>query len=138
MSPFRTVDHTADIMLEVEAAELRELFLEAARGLYAVIGSLATAGDDARETLVVHGRSDAERMQAWLSEALFLFETRMSIIEAIDDWVPDDERLSLAVRLRRVDAERSQFSREVKAVTYHELRVERAGECWSATVILDI
>jgi SHS2 domain-containing protein len=47
-------------------------------------------------------------------------------------------RLAATVQLQRIDMTASTLEREVKAVTYHELRVCRVADGYEATYIVDI
>lgn len=137
----REIDHTADIGFEVEAANLDELFREAARGLARCISS-----DEGLETAEEHGvelASDSleDLFVEWLEEQVFLCDTiglLVSEVEAEVERTDDELRLRGTLGGDRFDPERHQLKVQVKAVTYHELKVENRGDGWFARVIFDI
>lgn len=137
--PYEVCDHTADILLRVRGRDERALFRHALAGVYAVIGELATTpgGETVEIALTAANREDL--LHDWLAEALYYVESRRTVL----DEVQFDDLSETALRARAVgralDMDRCGFDREVKAVTYHELRVERtaAGD-WTASVVLDI
>jgi SHS2 domain-containing protein len=73
----------------------------------------------------------------WLSELLYAFETDKLLLSEFDVQLSDDQ-LSATCRGEPMDASRHQMEHEVKAITYHHLRVEQKPDCWQAEVIVDI
>ncbi len=135
---YELFDHTADLGLRVEAPDLPSLFREAAEGLFSVIVAQIPRRAPAREVRI---RLEAERMDYlfvdWLHELLYLFETERLLLDGFDVEI-HDTRLAATARARTVDDARDRFLHEVKAVTYHQLRVEQTERGWLAEVILDI
>ena len=138
MSPHQILDHTADVILRVDAPDLRGLFFDAVAGLYAVIGQLEATGPEVEHRIELHASDRAELLRDWLGEALLLFEMRGLLVRGSADWRLTSRQLETTVRLAAVDRRRSKLEREVKAVTYHELSVAPTPDGWSATVLLDI
>ncbi len=135
---YETFDHTADVGLRIHAASLNELFAEAGRGLFSLIVSdLATV--EPRETihLEVAGEPTELLLFDWLSELLYIHETRHLLLTHFDVTV-NEAGLVATARGEPIDDHRHQLDHEVKAITYHGLKLERAGEGWLAEVIVDI
>jgi SHS2 domain-containing protein len=73
----------------------------------------------------------------WLKELLLRFETDHMLFAAFDMTVTD-AGLSATARGEPFDPARHVLSHEVKAITYHELKVEQTADGWLAEVIVDI
>lgn len=135
---YELFEHTADLGLRVNAPDLPSLFREAAEGLFSVIVAEIPRRAPAREVRI---RVEAERMDYllvdWLHELLFLFETERLLLDGFDVEI-HDTRLSATARAWTVDDARDSLLHEVKAVTYHRLRVEQTERGWLAEMILDI
>jgi SHS2 domain-containing protein len=135
---FEVFDHTADLGLRIQAADLGQLFAEAGRALLAVIVSNPDAVKP-RDVLTVRvsGGEIEYLFVDWLVELLYLFESKQFLAS---EFVPifDDAGLSARVRGEPCDPARHMLAHEVKAVTYHGLVVEQTGDGWLAEVILDI
>ena len=103
-----------------------------------MLGELRAA--EVAEPLVIRLQApDAtDLLHDWLAELLFLFEARRLWVDQIAFDRLDETSVSARGRGRRVDVKRSRFDGEVKAVTYHGLHVQRRGERFEATVILDL
>lgn len=144
---FELFDHTADLGLRVCSETLEQLFIDAARGLAAMIvenpDQLAGQTSMTLEVEGGHERLD-DWLFDWLSELLYLFETEHFVPAEIQvRMTQDDDRLLLTATVagERLDpqAPRLRLEHEVKAITYHHLEVrhDKDGQ-WRATVIVDI
>jgi SHS2 domain-containing protein len=135
---FEVFDHTADLGLRVRADDLNSLFAEAARALMSVIVSHPDAVEP-RDVLAVKiaGRDREYLFVDWLHELLFLIESKRFLTSQFDVAVAADG-VSAAVRGEPYDAVRHTLAHEVKAITYHGLKVEQTESGWLAEVILDI
>ena len=49
-----------------------------------------------------------------------------------------EQNLSATIRGEKIDDRKHSLKKEVKAVTYHALKVERSGTGWVGEVIFDI
>jgi SHS2 domain-containing protein len=140
MSRVETFDHTADLGLRVRANDVVDLFRAAAEGLFGIIVAnpdsiqaremeqIAISADDAEDLLV-----------AWLSELLFLCETKHQLFRDFDLSITEDQKSLMAtIAGEPIDPHRHILDHEVKAVTRHGLSVRRDGPGWVAEVILDI
>lgn len=137
---YRLLDHTADLAFEVEAKDWPGLLAAATSAL----GDLVLA-DDGRpavdeRTVEVAGNDREDVLVAWLSEAVVRYDG--------EGFVPRGARVASAgereargVLVGRTTNPRVEPpDRVVKAVTYHDLRVEPGGEGrpWRATIVLDL
>lgn len=129
---FRWQDHTSELELAVEASTAEEVFADAT----AALGSLLRDGDGrstSQRVVCASAGDPAGLLAEWLSELLFLAETEGFVPERLDEIELLDGAVTgtvsgLAVSPRPI----------VKGVTYHDLRFERDGKGWRATVVLDV
>jgi SHS2 domain-containing protein len=131
-------DHTADVILYVEAPTLEALFAEAARGLYASVGRLAVGAG--REPVLIELFADRteDLLRDWLAELLFRFDTSHVVVDDLRFDEFDSHHLLHESMAGRLDVAATVFDREVKAVTYHELAIERSSKGFCVSIILDI
>jgi SHS2 domain-containing protein len=73
----------------------------------------------------------------WLNELLFAFDSQKLLLCRFRV-VCDENRLDATAEGEVFDAKRHHLEHEVKAITYHGLKVERSGNVWLAEVIVDI
>lgn len=128
--------HTAEIGLRVGAGTPQELFACAAHGMFGLLHGLTEAAAPAnRRTIVVESIDRESLLVDWLNELLFLHATNGNVYGdcEVTQWSP--------TRLKAVLTERppqSPPSMEIKAVTYHQVRVAEIGQEWVAEVYFDI
>lgn len=126
------VDHTGELELAVEAGSEREVFLEAASALGELLGEDG-GGEPARHEIAVAAADRATLLAEWLSELVFLAETEAFVPERVVALELEPETVYAVV-----DGRRGAPPHLVKAITYHGLVFERAGEVWRAAVVLDV
>ncbi|MGE3804818.1 MAG: archease [Gemmataceae bacterium] len=142
---FQTFDHTADLGLRIQAADLDTLFAEAGQALFSAIvedlGSVQPA-----ETLEVNlaGNDLVYLLFDWLNELLYRWDAEHKLFSRFEvKFEPaspgaKDRKLIATARGEVLDRDRHVLSHEVKAITYHGLVVEPTEAGWQAEVIVDI
>jgi SHS2 domain-containing protein len=144
--PFELLDHTADVAVEARAPTREGAFAAMADGLAAAqCDSIPDAGE--RFAVEVGAESPEALLFDYLDELIYQrdvrnvlpVENRVDRIEGGEEGRdPDgDDAWMLSgsargVPLYRVDA------REVKAVTYSDMRLEEREEGWEVYVVLDV
>jgi len=131
-------DHTADMGIRVRAATMAELLMPAAEGLYAAIGELVAVGNESSVQFEFQGDDPSVLLRDFLTELLILFERDKRRVVAVADAAFTESRLTVTAKSAPIDAERSVFHREVKAITYHELNIRPIPGGYEATIIVDI
>jgi SHS2 domain-containing protein len=133
-----TFDHTADLGLRIRAADLDALFVEAAQALFeTIVDDLATVQPLQRLELELQGDDREYLLFDWLNELLFRWDSEHLLLSRFEVKV-DEAGLKGSAWGEPLDRARHTLGHEVKAITYHDLRVERSGAGWLAEVIVDI
>lgn len=131
-------EHTADLGIRVRASDLNGLFAEAATALFAAVVDELNSVRPAQQLEIAVEGSDLEYLLFdWLRELLFRFDADHLVLGQFDVRV-SDAGLTATAWGEPLDPARHVLSHEVKAITYHGLRVEREGDGWVAEVIVDI
>jgi SHS2 domain-containing protein len=135
---YRFFDHDADVGIYVRAESEEDLFRAAARAMMDWIGPAPTARSRNEVNLDVTSDDREGLLVRWLQELIYLFHTGRFYVDQIRDVVIEENRIrAVAVGSCWEEESRSEY-REVKAVTYHRLRVSCENGVWEATVILDV
>ena len=135
---FETFDHTADLGLRMRAADLDALFAEAALALFStLVEDLATVLPRELMKIELTGSDREYLLFDWLKELLFRFEGEHWLFSRFAVKVRDDGLTGEAWG-EPLDRGRHPLSHEVKAITYHGLKVELSPDGWLAEVIVDI
>lgn len=138
---YELFEHTADLGLRVRAADLDTLFAEAAACLFsAVVEDPAAIRPDTAVTIELAGTDREFLLFDWLKELLTRFDGDQGdqfVFGKFEVRVRDDG-LTATAWGEPLDPARHVLSHEVKAITYHELKVEKTDDSWLAEVIVDI
>jgi SHS2 domain-containing protein len=135
---YETFEHTADLGLRVRAPDLDGLFAEAARALFAtVVEDLDTVEPRQRLDVKLEGDDREYLLFDWLRELLYRFDAGHLLLCRFQVKV-GPAGLEASGWGEPLDRSRHALSHEVKAITYHGLRVEQEPGGWLAEVIVDI
>lgn len=135
---YETFEHTADLGLRIRAADLDTLFAEAGRALFAtLVEDLDTVAAVQRLEVQLAGDDKDYLLFDWLRTLLYRFDAEHVLLSRFEAHVRDDG-LTGAAWGEPLDRSRHELAHEVKAITYHGLRVERTADGWLAEVIVDI
>ncbi|HNR65176.1 MAG TPA: archease [Atribacterota bacterium] len=140
---FELVEHTADIGLKIYGKDEKDLFINAARGMFFLItGSrISLAPESIRKYYALEseapGREDL--LVTWLNDLLYIHFTDLVIF---DDYIIDyisEEVIKSKVRAVEIKDSPYQIVKEIKAVTYHNLQVcQNKNGIWEANIVFDI
>ncbi len=140
MTDYELIDHTADLGIKVWATDHKDLFVKSAAAMFDVIakpkkGKRKTA-KETRISCGVKADRPQELLVNWLGELLSLADwkglifTRFSVSS-----MSDKEIRASAYGLAR---EHFDVLREIKAVTYHALKIEKDVDGVRAEIIFDV
>ena len=131
-------EHTADLGLRIRAADLDALFAEAAQCLFsAIVEDLTTVGASTSIEVQICGDDREYLFFDWLRELLYHFDAEHMLFSKFEVHVRADG-LSAIAWGEPLDRSRHNLEHEVKAITYHGLKVEKTADGWLAEVIVDI
>jgi SHS2 domain-containing protein len=135
---FETFEHTADLGLRVRAPDLDTLFAEAAQALFAVIvEDPSTIQPQRRLEVQIQGDEREFLLFDWLKQLLYHFDAEHLLFSRFEVHVGPDGLTAVAWG-EPLDRARHSLEHEVKAITYHGLKVEPTSDGWLAEVIVDI
>src|SRR5436190_4781682 len=131
-----TFDHTADLGLRVRAADLATLFAEAAEALFSVIvEDLSSVRPERAVEVRLEGDDREYLLYDWLKDLLYHFDAEHLLFSRFEARV-SDSGLEGRAWGEPLDRSRHELAHEVKAITYHGLKVEQTPDGWLAEVIV--
>jgi len=135
---YEIFEHTADLGLRIRSADLDKLFEEAACALFSVIVANFDAIRPVEQIVLdIEAERHDELLRDWLAELLYAFHANRMVFTEFDVEVHDG-KLTATVRGEPIDLDRHKIDIEIKAVTYHALKVEHDPSGWLAEVIVDV
>jgi SHS2 domain-containing protein len=131
-------DHTADLGIRVEADSFESLLVDAAKAVTSVLISNPEAiRPETPVELRIEGSNPEELLVDWLAEIVYRFSADHMVFSRWEISRHDGPILARAWG-EAVAPSRHQIDTEIKAVTYHRLKVEQREGRWLAEVIVDL
>jgi SHS2 domain-containing protein len=135
--PYEEIFHTADWCLHVWAQDLPTLFVEAARGMNALMQARPASGPGTRRTLHLSAPDAEALLVAFLSELVFAAEQegliftdfQIELSESSEDW-------KLTVQMDGVPL--LSATKIIKAVTYHNLHIRPTARGYEVEIVFDV
>ncbi len=137
MDNIEIFEHTADIGIRLTRSTQEELFRDAAIGMFQIIAPGNIFQPQIEYTVTVDGADNEELMVNWLSDLNFYVQTKQ--------WVPveieleiENHRLVAHIKGDVLNPSVHNVEIEIKAVTYHHIKVKQNKNAWQAQIIFDI
>jgi SHS2 domain-containing protein len=132
---FEEIEHTADWALRVRGHDLRELLVNAARGMSRLLVSdLTVISTDVQRRFELDAFDAESLLVEWLSELAYWAEAEMLVFREFDLRQVTPTHLEAVVRGGRAP----NLQKQIKAVTYHNLEIIATDNGLEATVVFDV
>ncbi len=136
--PFEILEHPSDIGIEANGGSTEEVFRNAAIGLITIIAGSSKLQSSEERPVSIPAMDLENLMVKWLSELLFLFETEKFLTSDVEFGSLNNNSLKATLRGEIYDPLKHELNIDVKAVTYHKLKVGEKNGRWNARIFLDI
>jgi SHS2 domain-containing protein len=140
MDKFRFLDiTTADVAFESFGKDLGELFANSALAMFEVMTSIKKVKRTIEKKVSEKGNDLQSLMFNWLNSLLLFVDSENMAFSKFDVKV-DGKNFKLDARCwgEEINLKRHEMKTNVKAATYHQMKIEKSGNLWKAVVILDI
>ncbi len=145
MKRFDILPHTADFKIRVYGKTLQKLFANACIGMFTSAGpqsEFCKQKNTELECVTLPQKHDIKVLSIdkemllvdFLSEALYLSDVHNEAYLAVDMHMWSETSLHATVRGVKV----TRFDIEIKAVTYHDLTIQKTLDGWSVDIVFDI
>ena len=138
MKPFRILDHTADIGVVVNGRDLKTLFENAGHAFFHLLTDLRKVRPRVEKKIEIGAESLERMMVDWLSELLYLHDVENLLFRTFKVESVGKDGLKARVGGEPFREGAHVIKTEIKAVTYHQIRVAREDGGWTARIIFDL
>lgn len=135
---FEVIEHPADVGFLAYGNMLEELFANAALALLSLGCELAGVEERERRDIEVTGTDTEALLFAWLAEILAIADAEQLVFRRVEVASLTAGRVHGIAFGESFDRARHRAGTSIKAVTYHQLRVEQTVDGWRAQVYLDV
>ena len=137
MVKFEIIDHTADVGIVSYGSTLKETFANMAYGMFSLISDLEKVGEELCHEVEVDAPDQEALLVCWLNELLYLYSVENVIFKRFEIESLEEESLQAKVYGEKIDFSKHEILTEIKAATYHELKLKK-GNGFRAQVIFDM
>lgn len=130
---FEEISHTADWSARIWAADLPALFVEAARAMNTLSGTTIGRGPRVRRSFDAEGPDVESLLVAFLSELVY-YQEQESLAFDVFDLELTTQWLKAQMRGAQIES----VDKPIKAVTYHNLRIEETTEGCETIIVFDV
>lgn len=131
---FEEIEHTADWAYLVRGKSLAELFIQAALGLYSLVGMQLTPEAQITRSIQLKEIDYESLLVSWLNELLYLHESEGLGFKQLE--IQHLDQTSLQAQI--TGAPTQQWLKDIKAVTYHNLAICQTASGLEVTLVLDV
>jgi SHS2 domain-containing protein len=135
---YEPLSHTGDLGMVAYGRDLPELFAHAAWVMFDLMSDATTIRPQHTVTLSVNAVDLEDLLVRWLSELLYLYDTRRLLCCTFHCTLLEPTHLTATVAGEPLDPDRHPIDTEIKAVTYHQIAVEQVDGRWQARIIFDL
>lgn len=137
---FEFLEHTADLKFRSYGKTLDACFENAAKAMFSSILDLSSVIVKIERRIEINSSSLETLLHDFLSEILFLFETEDLVFREFHVSIKKNREYQISAKLKgeKFNPKRQGIMTDIKAVTYHEMRIEKKDSEWVADVLCDI
>jgi len=130
---FEEISHTADWSARVWAEDLPSLFAESARAMNTLAGTVTGQGPRVKRMFESEGLDAESLLVAFLSELVYYQEQENLVFDTFELKV-DAQRLKVEME----GAQSASSEKAIKAVTYHNLKIEETERGLETIIVFDV
>lgn len=140
MKRYEQVPHTADIGAKIYGKDMPELFVNAAFAMFDIMADIAdmAKGEGNKVNVEVKGPDLEGLLVSWLNELLYLSFNNDLLFHKFDIISLKKTSLKAEVTGKSLSANKDKLKREIKAATYHDLKITKDNGRYEVTIIFDV
>jgi SHS2 domain-containing protein len=135
---YRILEHPADMGIEACGPDLKSAFEQAALGLISIIVDPASVDAREQKAVILQGTDSENLLVKWLSEILYLYDAEGFVTSAITIMNLAATELEAVLSGETVDGNKHRLKMDVKAITYHQVKVDERQDGCVVSVFLDV
>ena len=129
---------TADLTVDAWGETLNEAFESAALATFNAMTPLERVEKRETRTFNVEGGDLGGLLFNFLDELLYIHEVELIVFSGFDVDLDEKEiKLTAVCHGEPFDLDRHSQGIAIKAVTFHNMRIEKKGDTWTIRVVLD-
>jgi len=138
VKPFEIIEHTADIGIVAYGADIKQVFANAALGLFTLMADLDNLKEGVKREIELSAEDVEVLLVQWLNELIYISEVEHVIFKRFEINELSNTRLKATCFGEKIKAGQHRLKREIKAATYHMLKLTKENDRYQVRIIFDI
>ena len=135
---YRVTTRQSELAVKVTGGSQADLFANSAFALFDVISDVEKIEIKERLPLEVEGADRDDLLVNWMRELLYLYQGSGYLLKEFVIREVKDTSVKAEVCGEKVDPDRHEIKQEIAAVAYHQSRMTKTGNQWTAQLIFEV
>jgi SHS2 domain-containing protein len=135
---YRLTTRQSELAVKVTGGSQADLFANSAFALFDVISDVETIEIKERMPLEVEGADRDDLLVNWMRELLYLYQGSGYLLKEFVIREVKDTSVKAEVCGEKIDPDRHEIKQEIAAVAYHQSRMTKTGNQWTAQLIFEV
>ncbi len=142
MKKLECINHPADLGFKVYGKNVKDLFNNAAWGMLNILTDLDKITPRVTIKIELKAANLEELLIIWLNELLYYYNTQQIIFNKFKFLKINESYLCATVQGEKINPSKHQINIEIKAATYHQLKINYFPKYktypWQVQIIFDV
>lgn len=135
---YRVTTRQSELAVKILGNSQADLFANSAFALFDVMTDIERIEVKDRLPLEVEGVDRDDLMVNWMRELLYLYQGSGYVLKEFHIREAKDTVVKAEVCGEKIDPDRHEIKKEIAAVAYHQSRMQKTGDQWTAQLIFEI
>src|SRR5207249_9934347 len=135
---YRILNRSSDLLIRVFGQTQAELFANSGFALFDLMTDVEKVQIGDRLPLEVEGVDRDDLMVNWMRELLYLYQGSGYLLKEFQIREVKDTIVKAEVCGEKIDPDRHEIKQEISAVAYHQSRMAKTGNQWTAQLIFEV
>ena len=133
---YKVISHTADVGIIAYGKTLSELFENAAYGMFSLITDIERVKEKGTIAISLQDNNLEELLIAFLNELQYYFSMKQLLFRKFEILSLTDTKLKASVTGEKISDHK--VLHEIKAATYHNLKIKKIKNNYQVQIIFDV
>lgn len=135
---YRVMTRQSELAIKVFGKSQTDLFANSAFALFDTMTDVDSVQVKDRLSLEVEGVDRDDLMVNWMRELLYLFQGSGYLLKEFNVHEAKDNLVRAEVCGEKLDPDRHEIKKDIRSVVFHQSRMDKTGDQWTAQVIFEI
>jgi SHS2 domain-containing protein len=135
---YRLTTRQSELAVRVAGDSQAHLFANSAFALFDVMTDVDKVDIKERMSLEVEGTDRDDLMVNWMRELLYLYQGSGYLLKEFNIREAKDTLVKAEVCGEKIDPDRHEIRKEINGIAYHQSRMQKTGDQWTAQLTFEI